>query len=180
MVGRRSKTFPGWQPGLYEYKGKRRNTYYTISAANERINLGHDLLEAKKVLLRLEEGRSIAGTIGELLDDYLEVVKAKVGAGKRSTFTYRDNQIEAKQLKKAFGRMPPTALKTSHVWTYLHKARGKEAPVRANREVALLSAAFAYASNAGIVDHNPCVGCRAQRRDLARSLRDGQRIGGLC
>jgi len=81
---------------------------------------------------------------------------------------------------KAFGRMPPTALKTSHVWTYLHKARGKEAPVRANREVALLSAAFAYASNAGIVDHNPCVGCRAQRRDLARSLRDGQRIGGLC
>src|ERR1700694_232118 len=111
MVGRRSKTFPGWQPGLYEYKGKRRNTYYTITAANQRINLGHDLVEAKKALLRLEEGRAIAGTIGELLDDYLEVVKAKVEARKRSALTYRDNQIEAKQLQKAFGHMPPGALK---------------------------------------------------------------------
>ena len=163
MVGRRKKTFPGWQPGLYEYQGKRRNTYYTITTANERINLGHDLVKAKKALLEIEEVRSFTGTIGELLDDYLQLVKAKVEAGKRSARTYRDNVVEAAQLKKAFGRMPPSSLKTSHVWTYLHKARGKEAPVRANREIALLSAAFNHAANAGIVERNPCIG--AQRNE---------------
>jgi site-specific recombinase XerD len=124
------------------------------------VNLGHDLIEAKKALLKLEEGRSIAGTIGELLDDHLEAVRSQVEAGKRSARTYRDNLIEAKHLKIAFARMTPASLKPSHVWQYLHKARGKEAPVRANREVALLSSAFNYAMGAGIVDRNPCIGVR--------------------
>jgi site-specific recombinase XerD len=158
MVGRRKKTFAGWQPRLYEYKGKWRRTFYTITALNERINLGHDLIEAKKALLKLEEGRSIAGTIGALLNDYLAIIRAKVEAGKRSVNTYTGNLLEVVQLKKAFGKMSPAALRTSHVWTYLHKARGKEAPVRANREIALLQAAFNYATNAGIVDRNPCIG----------------------
>ena len=70
MVGRR-KTASSLPPRLYAYKGKRQDTYYTITATNERMNLGHDLLTAKRKLLELEEGRSIAGTIGELLDDYL-------------------------------------------------------------------------------------------------------------
>ena len=158
MVGRRKKTFAGWQPRLYEYKGKRRSTFYTITAMNERINLGHDLIEAKRSLLKLEEGRSIAGTISELLDDYLKIVQGKVLAGKRAKSTYAGNLLEVVQLKKAFGKMPPAALRTTHVWTYLHKARGKVSPVRANREIAFLQAAFAYATNAGLVDRNPCIG----------------------
>ena len=59
MVGRR-KTASPLPPRLYAYKGKRQDTYYTITVTNERMNLGHDLLTAKRKLLELEEGRSIA------------------------------------------------------------------------------------------------------------------------
>jgi site-specific recombinase XerD len=157
MVGRR-KTATSLPPRLYEYRGKRRLTYYTITAANKYVTLGHDLLAAKRKLLELEEGRSIAGTVCELLDDYIETVQAKVMAGKKSPRTYQDNLNEANNLKKAFGRMQPAALRPVHVWQYLHKARGRAAPVRANREIALLSAAFNFARQAGILDSNPCVG----------------------
>ena len=94
MVGRR-KTASPLPPRLYVYKGKRQDTYYTITATNERMNLGHDLLTAKRKLLELEEG--VVGAhargqlqvddragerlgvladpaIGELLDDYLKEV----------------------------------------------------------------------------------------------------------
>lgn len=158
MTRRRENTFPGWQPGLYEYKGKRRNTYFTITDENQKVNLGHNLIEAKKALLTLEESAALAGTISELLDDYLAVVLKKVQAKKRSMETYITNVGEVVQLKKSFGRMKPAALRTSGVWRYLHKERGLNTPVRANREIAFLQAAYTYACNAGIVDINPCVG----------------------
>ena len=45
------------------YEGKRKNTYFTITAANEYITLGHDLAESKRKLIEIEEGRPVAGTI---------------------------------------------------------------------------------------------------------------------
>lgn len=172
MVGRR-KTASSLPPRMYAYAGKKHTTYYTITAGNERINLGHDLLAAKRKLLELEEGRSIAGTIGELLDDYLNEVKAKVEAGKRSPLTLRDNEAEIVQLKKAFGGMQPKDLQPSHVWSYLHKFRGKEAPVRANREVSYLQAAFNWARGQGIVRDNPCVGVsRNEEESRTRMVSD--------
>lgn len=169
MVGRRkiATTLP---PRLYVYKGKRHSTYYTITSRNERINLGHDLLIAKRKLLELEEGKSIAGTIGELLDDYLTEIKSKVDAGKRAISTYESNQLEIVQLKKAFGTMAPKDLKPPHVWAYLHKFRGKEAPVRANREVSFLQAAFNYARSQGIVRDNPCIGVERNEEESRTRL----------
>lgn len=164
MVGKR-KTASSLPPRMYVYKGKRKDTYYTITADNKRLNLGHELLLAKRKLLELEEGRSISGTIGELLDDYLKEVKAKVENGKRSALTLRDNEAEITQLKKAFGGMQPKDLQPAHVWAYLHKFRGKDAPVRANREVSYLQASFNWARGQGIVRDNPCVGVQRNEEE---------------
>lgn len=159
MVGRRKKAAPHLPPGLYEYKGKRTTTYYTI-LKNKRTNLGHDLMAAKRKLLEIEEGHTQAGTISELLDDYLKEVERLVAAGKRSPLTLEGNYFEVAELKKAFGKMQPAILLPNHVWHYLHKARGLKSPVRANREISLLQAAFSWARDQGIVRDNPCAGVK--------------------
>lgn len=159
MVGKRKKasTLP---PRMYSYKGKRITTYYTITSENLRVNLGHDLQVAKRKQLELEEGRSIAGTIGELLDDYLHEIQGRVTQGTRSPRTLKDNEIEIRHLKTAFGKMTPNHLLPKHVWAYLHRYRGVVAPVRANREISLLQAAFSWARDQGLVNDNPCLRVR--------------------
>ena len=157
MIARRKSNLH-LPPRLYEYKGVRKTTYYTITAKNIRINLGHDLSGAKRKLMELEEGRSIAGSIGELLDDYLKTVARKVAQGKRTARTYADRETEIENLKKAFGKMAPEDLQPRHVWDYLHKFRGTVAPVRANREVSFLQSAYNWARGQGIVRDNPCLG----------------------
>ncbi|MBX3629348.1 MAG: tyrosine-type recombinase/integrase [Nitrosomonas sp.] len=151
MIARR-KTNLHLPPRMYLYEGKRRKTYYTITAANERINLGHDLAAAKRKLLEIEEGRPVAGTINELIDRYIKEVSPKKAAR-----THKDEISSARLLNNVFGKMKPADLRPMHVAKYLDM-RGKTAPVRANREKALLSHMFSMAMRWGIVDSNPCRG----------------------
>jgi hypothetical protein len=179
MIARRKSNLH-LPPRMYEYKGRRTTTYYTITAENKRINLGHDLAAAKRKLLELEEGRSIAGTIGELLDDYLKTVSRKVEQGKRSQRTLDDREAEILNLKKAFGKMAPDDLHPRHVWDYLHKYRGTAAPVRANREVAFLQSAFNWARGQGIVRDNPCVGVERNEETPRDRLVTDKELRGFC
>lgn len=151
MVGRRTKSAP-LPPRLYVYQGKRRSTYYTITPANERINLGHDLIDAKRQLIDLEAGRPVAGTIGELLDRYMQEVSPK-----KAPATHKDEKASKAFLTKVFGKMRPQDVRPVHVARYLDE-RGKTAPVRANREKALFSHVYSMAMRWGIVDFNPCKG----------------------
>ena len=143
---------------MYERVGKRKTTYYTITPANEYVGLGHDLIAAKRLLIDLEEGRSAPGTVAELLDDCVAELRRLVQAGKRAPRTLADRETDIVNLKEAFGRMRPIEIQPQHVWQYLHKYRGVEAPVRANREITFLQSAFDWARGQGIVTHNPCVG----------------------
>lgn len=158
MVGRRKSNLEIGMSRLYVYEGKRTTTYFTIDRHNKYINLGHDLREAKRQLLELEGEAPEPGTIADYLDDMIKARWKLVRAKKLSTRTVEDNEAEALNLKAAFGKMLPPAVKPSHVWLYLHKHRGAESPVRANREIALLSTLFNGLMGAGVVDRNPCVG----------------------
>lgn len=158
MVGRRKKNLELGMSRLYVYEGKRKNTYFTVDRFNRYINLGHDLKEAKRQLLEMDGDAPARGTIADYLDELLVSREKLVRSGKLSPRTIETNKEEAVHLKQAFGKMNPEALKPNHVWLYLHKYRGAESPVRANREVALLSTCFNGLLGAGIVDRNPCVG----------------------
>lgn len=158
MVGRRKSNLELGMSRLYVYEGKRKNTYYTIDRHNKYINLGHDLREAKRQLLEMEGEAPEPGTVADHLDDLVAARWRLVRAGKLAASTVETNEGELFHLKKAFGKMKPPAVKPSHVWLYLHKYRGAESPVRANREIALLSTLFNALMGAGIVDRNPCVG----------------------
>lgn len=151
MIARR-KTNLHLPPRMYLYDGRKRKTYYTITATNERINLGHDFQEAKRRLLEIEEGRPVAGTMAELIERYMREVSPK-----KAPRTHKDEISSAERLKTIFGKMKPADLRPVHVAKYLDM-RGQTAPVRANREKALLSHMFSLAMRWGIVDNNPCRG----------------------
>jgi integrase len=107
----------------------------------------------------LQNVRYSVGTIGDLLDDYMRHRSdLSKRTGKPATSTIQGNKLEVIQLKNAFGRMAVSELQTKHIWEYLHTYRGREAPVRANREISLLGSCYRYANNRGLATHNPCVG----------------------
>lgn len=173
MIARR-RTNLHLPPRMYLYRGKRKTTYYTITAANERINLGHDLADAKRKLLELEEGRPVAGTIADLIRRYMKEISPK-----KAPRTHKDEIDSAKRLTDVFGKMKPADLRPVHVAQYLD-LRGQKAPVRANREKALLSHIFSTAMRWGIVDSNPCRGvARNTERPRDRFVTDAE-LSAFC
>lgn len=161
MSGRRTKDHFVGMSRLYVYNGKRTQTFYTITPENKRKNLGHDLFEAKKKLLELM-GPSIQSlettTVSARLDELMKARQKLVNDNKLSAASYKTNELEVENLKKAFGKMQVTAVLPEHIWSYLHEFRGVQAPIRANREIALLSSMFKRAHGKGLVKSNPCEG----------------------
>lgn len=92
------------------------------------------------------------GTVGAMIKRYMVEV-----APKKAARTYQDNQQEAANLLKVFAPVATAAIKPMHIARYLD-VRGVKAPVRANREISLLSHIFSYAMRWGMMDTNPCTG----------------------
>jgi integrase len=157
MVGRRKITFPGWMPGLYRKVGAKVTTYYTIDAGGKYRGLGNDLAKARGTLVSDATGTPAApGTIAELLDDELARRQRLVAAKKLSPLTFASNSLEVAELKKPFGKMRVQDLRKKDVYDYLHKHRGVEAPVRANREISLLHTAYQPLVATEVIASNPC------------------------
>ena len=160
MVGKRKVAKP-LPPRLYVEKGKRVTSYYTITRANKYVGLGRDLVAAKKQLAELEADTPASGSIAELIADTIIDRRKLVAQGKLSKRTVDDNEYEyAPNLIAAFGKMQPDALRPKHIAYYLRKARGLEAPVRANKEISFLQVVMGSACEQGIIDINPCVGVK--------------------
>lgn len=149
MVGRRKADYD-LPPRVYQKHG---SYFYVASIGTKRkwINLGKDLGLAKRKWAELS-GETPTGGMCALMDRYMEEV-----APLKAPRTYKDNISECENLRKVFGQMEPRDIKPMHVAKYLD-IRGKDAPVRANREKALLSHIFTMGMRWGIVDANPCRG----------------------
>lgn len=173
MIARRKSNLH-LPPRMYIYNGKRKTTYYTITPANERINLGHDMGEAKRKLLELDEGRPVAGTISELIARYMREISPK-----KAPRTHKDEIASAKLLNDVFGKMNPADLRPVHVAKYLDM-RGQKAPIRANREKALLSHMFSMAMRWGIVDSNPCRGVARNTETPRDRFVTDEELSALC
>ena len=170
MIGRRKTGMDLGMSRLYAYKGKRVTTYYTITPDNRRINLGHDLRAAKRKLLEMDGEAPAGGQITEHLDEMMRERARMVASGKLAVATYKGNEAEVEELKKAFGKMAPEAVKPMHVWKYLHTFRGAKAPIRANREIALFSRMFSRLVNQGAIETNPCVGVERNEESARERL----------
>lgn len=143
-----------------------RGSLFYVAPSGEWHSIGKEWDRvAKDRWLELTTGQAPQGTVAELLDAFLKHTEDLVRKGKRSARTLDGNEQEAKTLKLVFGRLAYGQVTRKHVAAYLRRRTdrdGKPAPIRANREAALLSSAYAWAlGEPGFdVKENPCYGVR--------------------
>lgn len=124
------------------------------------INLGTDRAAALEQVLQLTRAAPDSGTVAELWRIYRTTQDWKdLKEATRVDYT----QCSA-ELLRCFGTMSPKAIRALHVRRYLRKERA-DAPVRANREAALLSNLLNVAIDQGDIEENVC---RHVRRNKER------------
>ncbi|UFS56931.1 tyrosine-type recombinase/integrase [Comamonadaceae bacterium M7527] len=128
------------------------------SGRRHEVSLGKDLAEAKVKWAELERRAPPrdARTIGAAMDRYeREVMPTKAPR------TQRDNRLEMREIRRAFGHMALEAIKPKHIAQYRDR---RSAKIRANRELALLSHVFNMAREWGLTDaENPCRGVKRNK-----------------
>jgi integrase len=125
-------------------------------------------ISAREAYDKIMQGKADAGTVSALLDAFLVERERQVRAGLAKMRTLDDNLIQAVRLRMSFGHIPVTGVTSQHVAMFLRKRsdkNGKLAPVRANREAALLSSAYSWAMGLQEwgIERNPCYGVRRNK-----------------
>src|SRR5690625_5041423 len=138
-------------PRVYQKHGA---FYYVRPGDGKWVRLGETLPDAMAEWSRIVDKPDGASTMNKLFDRYMLEV-----APKKAARTYQDNQNEVKALRAVFGEMRPQDVEPHHVARFL-EVRGDQAPVRANREKALLSHVFTKVMVWGVVRMNPCRGVK--------------------
>lgn len=155
-MGRRRKNNFNLPPRMYLKHG----AYYYVSRENKWIRLSEDKALAFSKWAEIEgetpresgSDKPLAGSMAALIDKYMVEI-----APKKAKSTYTGNLTEAKNLKDVFGKTLVLEVRPMHIAKYLD-IRGIKAPIRANREISLLSHIFSYAMRWGQIDRNPCLG----------------------
>jgi integrase len=161
-MGRRRATDLHLPQRVYRSRG----SFFYVAPSGQWHPLGREWNRvAKDRWIELTTGQAAQGTVAELLNAFLKHAEDLVRAGKRSPRTLEGNELEVKTLKLVFGRMGYANVTRKHVAAFLRQRTdrdGKPAPVRANREAALLSSAYAWAMGDPQfeVAENPCYGVR--------------------
>lgn len=124
------------------------------------IPLGADLNEAKRKWAEFEcqKPEEDTGLMRTIFDRYIR--DALPGKAPK---TQEDNLSCIKYLRKVFDKAPIESITPQHIAQYRDK-RGEQAPVRANREVSLLSAVYNMAREWGYTaKENPAKGVRKNK-----------------
>lgn len=136
--------------------------YYFVPKAGAKVNLGRDYGDAIRRYADLVQPAIGRKNISSVMDVYLQ---EKVPKKKPRT---QSDYIEAiARLRQVFGSMWPEDLEPKHVYQYL---REREAKVRANREVAVLSNVMQQAIEMGLINANPCK--QVRRNEEAPRVRE--------
>lgn len=152
MPRQREKSFTtGLLPLMEARPRKRGYTYRYHPVGGKPINLGHDLQQALQKVLDMTGQAQDADTLDALWRIYQDGPDwAKLSDGSKD-----GHAQSSKPLLKVFGAAQPWQIKPKDIARYLRVERAN-APVRANREVALLSNLMNLAVERGLIDENPC------------------------
>ncbi|RAI69266.1 integrase [Pseudomonas fluorescens] len=146
--------------------------YDTGSKPRREIPLGSDYGLAILEYAKLEKSRvSVALVRTVLTFEYVANLYMEEVVPTKAPATQRDNARELKQLLVFFNDPPAPleAIEPLHVRQYL-RYRSKTAPVRANREKALLSSIWNFARQSGYTAlANPCSGVKGNK-ELGRDI----------
>jgi integrase len=149
-------------------------TYRYHPMGEKPLNLGTDRHKAMQKVLDLNRSGDDRGTVAELWRLYQESDDWKA-LGERS----RDDYTQcSKKVLGVFGPARAALIKPADINRYLRVER-KDAPVRANREAALLSNLFNLAVNRGDMDANPCKQVRRNKEQPRPEAPEGDDLRAL-
>lgn len=162
-VGRKRKSNPlGLEPRVYPKRGKLWYVHRPDADGMVRWeDLGADVQKANERARIYNDPNGRYGTIGYFLDRFIADARAGRLHKKRAPRTIADNQVEAEWLKTAFDKTTPYQLAAEpHLISQYRDVRSqpgpdgqKGAPVRANRELSLLSSMYTW-----LLDKGHCPG----------------------
>lgn len=161
-MGRRRSVNHGLPPHMAQ-KGR---AYYYVTNDKPRkwIPLGDDYPRALAAWAKLE-GEPVpesARTLSQIAAWYRKDVLPT-----KAVRTQKDNEAELQRLEAVFGDSPIETITPVDVATYLDgrvDEKGNPAPVRANREISLLSHVINFARRRGFTDMpNPCAGVKRNK-----------------
>lgn len=141
----------GLLPRMEARKTKKGFTYRYHPVGGKPINLGADKTEAVRKVLDLTGQGDDLGTIARLWEQYQESTYWK----RLAKATQTDYTQCSGPLLKTFGAARASDIEAPDIARYLRVERA-DAPVRANREVALLSNLIGLAIERGEANRNPC------------------------
>ena len=131
------------------YKTKTSYRYHPVNG--KPINLGSDKQAAVRKVMDLTGRSKDEGTIKRLWEQYIDSKSwTDLAEATRTDYTQ-----SSKYLVEVFGDMYASDIKSSMIYRYLTVERST-APVRANREVAVLSNLIDLAIRRGEAEVNPC------------------------
>jgi len=127
---------------------KKHGAYYFIDKDKKWHRLGKDFYEAMIKYAELNDQDIPCTTLSPIIDRYLkEIIPNKAPSTQRTNFE------EVKLLRGVFGHMKPEEVEPQDIYKYMD---ARQAPIRANRELALLSNIYSYAIRWGYAKDNPC------------------------
>jgi integrase len=147
-MGRPRKTDKHLPPRVY-LRGK---TYYYVDAGGKWHRLGKSLPEMHRGLAALLDDAPARDSWSAVFDRY-----RRDELPKKSAKTQRDYARSLDTLARVFGHMAPRQTLPRHIAAF-HDARGKTAPVAANRDLAVLRAICRLCLRWGVLDRSPCDG----------------------
>ncbi|WP_244973649.1 tyrosine-type recombinase/integrase [Polynucleobacter paneuropaeus] len=141
----------GLLPRMEARRGKSKTTYRYHPIDGKPIGLGSDLQAAIRKVNDMTGRAKDTGTIAKLWEQYQESNAWKVLADS----TKEEYKSCGKQIVEVFADMYASDIRSPMIYRYLTVER-KDAPVRANREVSLLSNLIDLAIRRGEAETNPC------------------------
>lgn len=123
--------------------------YYFVDSTNNKWHpLGREFGPAMQKWAAMVQPMIGKVRMGAVMDAY---IKEQLPA--RKPRTQEDYLASIAMLRPVFGEMWPEDVEPKHIYTYM---RLRNAPVRANRDVAVLSNVMTQAIRMGLINTNPC------------------------
>lgn len=172
MIGRRK--FPDGKPfRLYERVGKFVTSYgYKLPDGTWAFRLSApttDIEAVEKIRREAYDRANVLNgnfpntdTVAGLIERYFtwQDRLPETSENRKSSITLQENRREAVKLVKVFGKVRPKDVKPVHIYKYLALREEQGAPIKANKEIALLSAILEFGRRLGLLETNPCRGIK--------------------
>lgn len=102
------------------------------------------------------------GTVAALVKKYFEWQESlpRTSESRKADKTLAENRYESRKLLAVYGAMQPEDIRPVDVYGYLSARELAGAPIKANKEIALLSAILEYGRRLGWLEENPCRGIK--------------------